>query len=73
MEAVAKKDLVQSLNAKLGVPVGQGGRLVDALVDSLKEALLKGNQVVIPDFHDEMLANLEAATEFSTRINGGRG
>lgn len=50
MEAVAKKDLVQSLNTKLGVPVGQGGRLVDALVDSLKDALLKGNQVVIPDF-----------------------
>ena len=30
-------------------------------------------QVVIPDFHDEMLANLEAATEFSSRISGGRG
>jgi microcompartment protein CcmL/EutN len=30
-------------------------------------------QVVIPDFHDEMLANLEAATEFGPRISGGRG
>jgi microcompartment protein CcmL/EutN len=30
-------------------------------------------QVVIPDFHHEMLANLEATTEFSGRINGGRG
>ena len=28
-------------------------------------------QVVIPDFHDEMLANLEASTEFSARIGGG--
>jgi microcompartment protein CcmL/EutN len=30
-------------------------------------------QVVIPDCHSEMLANLEAATEFGTRITGGRG
>jgi microcompartment protein CcmL/EutN len=27
-------------------------------------------QVVIPDFHEEMLANLEAATEFGARISG---
>ena len=27
-------------------------------------------KVVIPDFHEEMLENLEAATEFSARING---
>jgi microcompartment protein CcmL/EutN len=30
-------------------------------------------QVVIPDCHGEMLANLEAATEFGARITGGRG
>ena len=29
-------------------------------------------KVVIPEFHDEMLANLEASTEFASRINGGR-
>jgi microcompartment protein CcmL/EutN len=29
-------------------------------------------KVVIPEFHDEMLANLEASTEFAPRINGGR-
>jgi microcompartment protein CcmL/EutN len=30
-------------------------------------------QVVIPDCHGEMLANLEATTEFGARITGGRG
>jgi ethanolamine utilization microcompartment shell protein EutL len=30
-------------------------------------------QVVIPDFHEEMLANLEASTEFGSRLTGGRG
>ena len=50
MEAVAKKDLVQALNTKLGVPLGQGNRLLDALVDSIKDELLKGNQVVLPEF-----------------------
>jgi microcompartment protein CcmL/EutN len=30
-------------------------------------------QVVIPECHAEMRANLEAATEFSTRLTGGRG
>ncbi len=29
-------------------------------------------QVVIPDFHEEMLANLEASTEFGARLTGGR-
>jgi microcompartment protein CcmL/EutN len=45
---------------------------VDAAVDGLPspEALIA--RVVIPDFHPEMLANLEASTEFSSRINGGR-
>jgi microcompartment protein CcmL/EutN len=28
-------------------------------------------EVVIPDFHEEMLENLEAAPEFAARINGG--
>jgi serine/threonine-protein kinase RsbW len=50
LEAVAKKDLVQALNSKLGVPLGQGNRLLDALVDSIKDELLKGNQVVLPEF-----------------------
>lgn len=50
MEAVAKKDLVEALNSKLGVPLGQGNRLVDALVESIKEELLRGNQVVLADF-----------------------
>ena len=30
-------------------------------------------EVVIPQFHPEMLANLEASTEFGTRLTGGRG
>lgn len=50
MEAVAKKDLVQTLNSKLGVPIGQGDRLVDALVDAVKDELLRGKQVVLKDF-----------------------
>ena len=50
MEAVAKKDLVATLNAKLGVPVGQGDRLVDALIEALKDELLHGKQVVLKDF-----------------------
>ncbi|MGE0708490.1 MAG: ATP-binding protein [Planctomycetota bacterium] len=50
MEAVAKKDLVQTLNSKLGVPVGQGNRLVDALVDAIKDELLRGKHVVLKDF-----------------------
>ena len=50
LEAVAKKDLVATLNSKLGVPLGQGDRLLDALMDSIKEELLKGKQVVLKDF-----------------------
>jgi anti-sigma regulatory factor (Ser/Thr protein kinase)/nucleoid DNA-binding protein/CheY-like chemotaxis protein len=50
LEAVAKKDLVQTLNTKLGVPLGQGNRLFDALVEAIKEELLRGSQVVLKDF-----------------------
>jgi len=46
---------------------------VEIGVDQLDDPSTLVAQVVIPDFHDEMLANLEAATEFSTRISGGRG
>lgn len=50
MEAIAKKELVEELKAKLGVPLAQGDRLVDTLVDSIKDKLLKGHQVVLKDF-----------------------
>ncbi|RMG17668.1 MAG: hypothetical protein D6731_03645 [Planctomycetota bacterium] len=50
MEAVSKKDLVAALNTKLGVPLGQGDRLIEALVETMKEELLKGKQVVLKDF-----------------------
>ena len=46
---------------------------VEIAVDRLEDPSTLVAQVVIPDFHDEMLANLEAATEFSLRISGGRG
>ena len=46
---------------------------VEVGVDHLDDPSTLFAQVVIPDFHDEMLANLEAATEFSSRISGGRG
>ena len=46
---------------------------VEIAVDRLEDPSTLVAQVVIPDFHDEMLANLEAATEFSARISGGRG
>jgi microcompartment protein CcmL/EutN len=46
---------------------------VEIGVDRLDDPSTLVAQVVIPDFHDEMLANLEAATEFSSRISGGRG
>ncbi len=46
---------------------------VEIAVDRLEDPATLVAQVVIPDFHDEMLANLEAATEFSARISGGRG
>lgn len=49
---------------------------VEAAVETAVEGLSSPEslvaQVVIPDFHPEMLANLEATTEFSSRINGGR-
>lgn len=45
---------------------------VEAAVDGLASPDSLIAQVIIPDFHPEMLANLEAATEFSSRINGGR-
>ena len=45
---------------------------VELAVNHLENPDVLIAQVVIPDFHDEMLANLEAATEFSARINGGR-
>ena len=50
MEAVAKKDLVETLNSKLGVPLGQGDRLLDTPVDTIKDELLRGKQVVLKDF-----------------------
>ena len=50
MEAIAKRDLVQHLNQKLGVPVQQGDRLVDSLVEAIKAHLLRGDQVVLKDF-----------------------
>jgi DNA-binding protein HU-beta len=50
VEAIAKKELVEELKAKLGVPLAQGDRLVDTLVDSIKDKLLKGHQVVLKDF-----------------------
>lgn len=50
MEAISKKDLVAELNEKLGVPTGQGDRLIEALVDSVKDHLLQGDQVVLKDF-----------------------
>lgn len=50
MEAIAKRDLVQHLNTKLGVPVQQGDRLVDSLVEAIKAHLLRGDQVVLKDF-----------------------
>ena len=46
---------------------------VEIAVANLEDPATLVAQVVIPDFHDEMLANLEAATEFSLRITGGRG
>jgi len=46
---------------------------VEIAVDGLEDPTTLVARVVIPDFHDEMLANLEAATEFSARISGGRG
>jgi len=46
---------------------------VEIAVNRLEDPSTLIAQVVIPDFHDEMLANLEAATEFSARISGGRG
>lgn len=50
MEAVVKKDLVEQLNSKLGVPLRQGDRLVDTLVEAIKDELLGGKQVVLKDF-----------------------
>ena len=43
---------------------------VEIAVDTLDDPSTLVAQVVIPDFHDEMLANLEAATEFGARISG---
>jgi len=46
---------------------------VEIAVERMEDPSTLVAQVVIPEFHDEMLANLEAATEFSLRISGGRG
>mgnify|MGYP001819769316 FL=1 len=45
---------------------------VELAVDHLDDPDALIAKVVIPEFHDEMLANLEASTEFASRINGGR-
>ena len=50
MEAIAKKDLVEGLHQKLGVPRNQGDRLVESLIDQIKDQLLRGNQVILKDF-----------------------
>ncbi len=44
---------------------------VDIAVDQLADPGVLVARVVIPDFHEEMLENFEAATEFATRIHGG--
>jgi microcompartment protein CcmL/EutN len=46
---------------------------VELAVTHLDDPSVLVADVVIADFHDEMLANLEAATEFSARLTGGRG
>lgn len=46
---------------------------VDLAVDSLEDPGVLVARVVIPDFHDEMLENFEAATEFAARIHRGEG
>jgi len=44
---------------------------VDLAVDHLADPGVLVARVVIPEFHDEMLENFEAATEFAPRIHGG--
>ncbi|MDX2437178.1 MAG: BMC domain-containing protein [Acidobacteriota bacterium] len=44
---------------------------VDLAVDHLTDPEALVARVVIPEFHDEMLENFEAASEFATRIHGG--
>jgi microcompartment protein CcmL/EutN len=46
---------------------------VELAVSGLEDPAVLVAQVVIPECHAEMRANLEAATEFSTRLTGGRG
>jgi microcompartment protein CcmL/EutN len=46
---------------------------VDLGADHLADPGFLVARVVIPDFHDEMLENFEAATEFATRIHDGGG
>lgn len=46
---------------------------VELAVSGLADPGVLVAQVVIPECHAEMRANLEAATEFATRLTGGRG
>jgi microcompartment protein CcmL/EutN len=46
---------------------------VELAVSGLDDPGVLVAKVVIPECHAEMRANLEAATEFSTRLTGGRG
>ncbi len=53
--------------------VADVGAAVELAVAGLDDPSVLVAQVVIPECHAEMRANLEAATEFSTRLTGGRG
>ena len=47
-DTVTKADLVALLNEK--VDAADGGRLIDALIDSVMTEVLQGKQVVLDDF-----------------------
>ena len=50
-------------------PLAEVEAAVEAAVDRLASPETLIADVVIPQFHDEMLANIEASSEFWTRIN----
>jgi nucleoid DNA-binding protein/anti-sigma regulatory factor (Ser/Thr protein kinase) len=50
MEAIAKTDLVTQIESVSSLPAEQAEKVLEAIIDTVKEELLKGNQVILKDF-----------------------
>ncbi|MCW2239592.1 HU family DNA-binding protein [Azospirillum canadense] len=59
---MTKSDLIDAIAAKLGGSKADAGKALDAVIDSLQEALVKGETVKLPGFGQFEIAERGART-----------